>query len=262
MTDVGERIDRLDVGLFAAIESQTSEDDKRSLLAIQGAVRDRLGRYRYLEIGSHLGGSIQPHLLDEACMGIHSIDKRPAMQPDERGVEFAYVDNSTDRMRAAFEQVSPDLDKLVTIDGDTSSLSPDALGGSIDLCFIDGEHTDRAALRDFEFCLDAVGDRGAIVFHDASIVYNGIVDGLDLLRRRGVPFHAYALASVVLVVEVGDLPLHRSATISRCLVDNHVAYLEALRANDHYRVFANRRVFRTLRRLRAGLGRSVGWLTD
>ncbi len=164
MADVGSRRDRLELGLFAAIESQTSEDDKRSLLAVQAAVRDCVGTYGYLEIGSHLGGSIQPHLLDAACTRIISIDKRPSAQPDERGVEFAYADNSTLRMLQALQRVSPDLTKLRTIDGETSSLSCDAVEGPVDLCFIDGEHTDRAALCDFEFCLEAVDDRGAIVF--------------------------------------------------------------------------------------------------
>jgi hypothetical protein len=98
MTQFEEKLNRLDLALFEKISSQTTEDDKRSLLAIQNATREIYPNYNYLEIGSHLGGSIQPHLVDEKCAKIYSIDKRPLVQPDERGVNYGYPENSTQRM--------------------------------------------------------------------------------------------------------------------------------------------------------------------
>ena len=80
MNEFESMIRDLDLGLFAQITSQSTESDKRSLLAVQDAVREIVGpegKYNYLEIGSYLGGSIQPHLIDQRCERIFSIDKRP-----------------------------------------------------------------------------------------------------------------------------------------------------------------------------------------
>lgn len=87
MTTLDERIRSRDIGLFAAIPSQTTDDDKRALLLLQDCVRDH-GEYVYLEIGSHLGGTIQPYVVDPVCKLVYSIDKRPDFQPDERGRFF------------------------------------------------------------------------------------------------------------------------------------------------------------------------------
>ena len=88
MLNFEQSIKTLDLGLFEKISSQSSDDDKQSLLACQLATRELAGAYHYLEIGSYLGGSIQPHLLDRHCAKIYSIDKRPLNQPDERGVDY------------------------------------------------------------------------------------------------------------------------------------------------------------------------------
>jgi len=96
--DFENAIAGLDISLFSAIESQSTDDDKRSLLACQLAVRELRDPYIYLEIGSYIGGSIQPYLLDPRCKRIYSIDKRPAKQPDERGIDYIYENNSTARM--------------------------------------------------------------------------------------------------------------------------------------------------------------------
>src|SRR4051812_12044666 len=94
MPQFEDRIAELDLSLFDVIPSQSTSDDKGSLLALQLAVRDAVGEYTYLEIGSYLGGSIQPHLLDPECRKIYSIDKRPRSQPDERGIDYIYENNS------------------------------------------------------------------------------------------------------------------------------------------------------------------------
>ena len=83
MTAFEQRLAALDTTLFDAVPCQLYDDDRRSLLAVQAAVRRRAGAYRYLEIGSYLGGSIQAHLLDPRCERIYSIDNRSAAAPDE-----------------------------------------------------------------------------------------------------------------------------------------------------------------------------------
>ena len=91
MSNFEQLISRLDLKIYEKIKTQLTDDDKQTLLGCQFAVRNLLPQYNYLEIGSYLGGSIQPHLLDEKCARVYSIDKRPLRQPDERGVDYIYL---------------------------------------------------------------------------------------------------------------------------------------------------------------------------
>ena len=243
-------IENLDLRLFEKISSQSTELDKQSLLAVQLATRQLKSEYNYLEIGSYLGGSIQPHLLDENCARIFSIDKRPPVQPDARGIDYAYLNNSTARMIEQLKMVAPEkMDKITTIDGDTKEISAAQIEHKDQLCFIDGEHTDEAVLRDFKFCYDALDANGAITFHDSQITYNGIADSLKFLEEKGVKFNAYILPNIVFVIEIGDFPLHKNAKITERLINNHASYLFSLQNNDQFRRFANRFPFRQLRNL-------------
>lgn len=249
MIDFKNAINELDLRLFEKIPSQSTDEDKQSLLACELAVRELAGDYNYLEIGSYLGGSIQPHLLDPKCCKIYSIDKRPLSQPDERGFDFVYQNNSTARMMETLAKVSENREKITTIDGDSNNIDPVEIKGKIQLCFIDGEHTDEAVVSDFKFCLSVLDDNGAIVFHDAQITYNGIADCIKYLEVNGLDFKAYVLPHIVFVVEIGDFPLHKNEAIATRLRDNYHSYLFALQNNDHYRRFANRFPFGLMRRL-------------
>ena len=249
MTQFDAAIAQLDLCLFEKISSQSTERDKRSLLACQLAVRELTGGYSYLEIGSYLGGSIQPHLADPLCRRIFSIDKRPLSQPDERGFDFIYKNNSTARMLEMLREVNGDLTKIVTIDGDSSSIDRALIDEPVQLCFIDGEHTDAAVVADFEFCRSVLAANGAIVFHDAQITYNGIARCIDLLDRNGVTFNAYVLPDIVFVIEIGAFPINRHPAIADRLLRNHQPFLFALQDNDRYRRFANRFPFGLMRRV-------------
>src|SRR4249920_1321666 len=115
--DFESSIARMDTQLFAAVPSQTTEGDKRSLLACQLAIRSSGTRYHYLEIGSYLGGSLQPHVVDPLCASIVSIDKRPAVHADEDGLPNTYAQNSTSRMLDNLRAISPGgTDKISCID--------------------------------------------------------------------------------------------------------------------------------------------------
>ncbi len=248
MSEFEQAVTSLDLKLFEKINSQSTEHDKQSFLAIQLAVRNLRPAYNYLEIGSYLGGSIQPHLLDERCARIYSLDKRPLAQPDARGFDYRYLNNSTERMIEQLRDVAPDsMDKITTIDGDSRSVDVAQVKEKIDLCFIDGEHTDEAVLADFKFCLDALQPNGCIAFHDAQITYNGLANCIEHLKKTGVTFYAYALPSVVFVVEIGTFPMHKEPAITERLLNNHESYLYSLQDNDHYRRFANKYPFRTVR---------------
>ena len=252
-----QRLEELDVGLFEQVPSQSTDNDKRSLLACQLATRSLRPDYAYLEIGSYLGGSIQPHLVDPACGRIYSIDKRPASQSDSRGLSWKYPDNTTERMLEALRAAggADFLTKLTCLEGDVSEIEPGRIERPVDLCLVDGEHTDEALVRDFEFCLSILDGEGAIVCHDAQIVYMGLSYELERLRSEGIRFHAYNLPDTVLVVEVGDFGLHEHPRLAELLLDNHVGYLASLRMNDHFRELANRPVLRHLRAMKSALSR-------
>jgi predicted O-methyltransferase YrrM len=248
MSSFEQAITGLDLKLFEKINSQSTDDDKQSFLAIQLAVRNLRPEYRYLEIGSYLGGSIQPHLIDDRCTKIYSIDKRPLQQPDARGFDYTYLNNSTERMLEQLRGVAADkMGKITTLDGDSRTIDPSRVSDKIDLCFIDGEHTDEAVLADFKFCLKVLNDAGCIAFHDAQITYNGLADCIEHLNQKGVAFRAYTLPSIVFVVEIGDFPVHKEPAILDRLLNNHRSYLYSLRDNDHYRRFANKYPFRAVR---------------
>ncbi len=251
MSNFEEQIKDLDLKLFEKIKSQSDDEDKQSLLACQLAVRELHPNYNYLEIGSYLGGSIQPYLLDDKCAKIYSIDKRPLIQPDERGVNYVYRNNSTARMLGLLEEVSPEkIDKITTIDGDTRSLNPAQIPYQVHICFIDGEHTDAAVVSDFKFCLNLLnnGGGGLILFHDAEITYNGIAECINYLKENSIKFHAYNLPMVVFAIEINDFPIHQNPAIMERLVNNP-GYLFSLQFNDYYRKFTNKLPFRLYRRL-------------
>jgi hypothetical protein len=209
------RVAALDTTLLASIESETTEPDRRSLLALHAAVAER-GPFRYLEIGSHLGGSLQALVADARCTEIVSIDTRPASQPDDRGQTFHYEDNSTERMLGLLDAVpGADLSKVRTFEVGTDRLAPSELPGAPALCLIDGEHTKEAALTDARFCLEALGDTGIIAFHDSNIVQPAID---DFVRSLGERRHAaFQLPDSVAVVQVGADDLPRSPYVRRAL---------------------------------------------
>lgn len=174
MASLSERLEELDLTLFDQVPSQTAPRERRSLLAVQRAVANHFGSYTYLEIGSYLGGSLQPHVLDERCRTIFSIDPRPSVAPDERseaGV-IEIEDNAVERMLELLGGLEgADLSKLRTFESDAAEVDVELLAPRPQLAFIDGEHTVSAALSDYRFCRGVLADGGAILFHDFGIIY-------------------------------------------------------------------------------------------
>lgn len=248
--NVIDRIDALDWSLLEEIECQATADDRRSLLALHSACRAVHGSFDYLEIGSHLGGSLQALVRDPACRTIVSIDSRPAEQPDQRGESYAYADNSTQRMLDGLAALDgADTAKVTTIDASTEDLAPAAVPVVPALAFIDGEHTDDAAVRDARFCRDLMGGRGAIAFHDAWIVHRGIQRFIDETYDAGIFQRPYLLPDTVLVVEMGEAPLIETPQVTAMLRDNYRGFLWSLRQESRYREALGRGLPRVLRRL-------------
>ncbi len=187
------------------IGTTTTPSDKRALLAFQNVIRNRNNSYNYVEIGSDLGGTLVPHLLDTRCSSVSSIDLRPAQQPDERGVTFDYTHSSTALMMAGLQSQLPfsSLLKLVTYECDASALPQEALKTPFELGFIDGEHTNKAVFQDFLSLWRFAADDCIISFHDANLVTDGLSNVESFLAYQGVEFESIVLPDVVFAVFVG-----------------------------------------------------------
>jgi len=241
----------LDAGLFQYVPSQTFAEDKKSLLALQAAVRAQHPSYVYLEIGSFMGGSLQPHLMDDRCGQIISIDQRRGVYPDVRETT-AYANNTTAHMLEHLGRVpGGDLKKIRSIDGSTDAIAPGSVGATPDLCFIDGEHTDEAVVRDGLFCLSVVDADGCLVFHDANLVFKGLDRFIGELVKKNVRFRPYVLPETLFVVDLGAAGYRDTEPVSLRRAENYKAYLSGLKSNDWYREAYNQPVYRFLRRIRA-----------
>jgi hypothetical protein len=248
-SDLAERIARLDTTLFDHVEVQLDREDQRSLLALHSACRTGLGSFCYLEIGSHLGGSLQAFIRDSACLTIISIDSRPASQPDERGIRYRYPENTTQRMLEGLAAIpGADLGKLQTIERSTEELSHCELPIRPQLAFVDGEHTDRAAQRDARFCDAAMSGTGCIAFHDAAVVYRGVREFLSELVGGGRKFCAYVLPDSLFVIELGDPFLLTAEPVASRVRESYRAYFHALAEAEPYRTEYRRLAHRVLRR--------------
>jgi hypothetical protein len=181
---IARRIDELDLRLQEQIPaSGTSMADRRSLLAVHAAIASR-GDFTYLEAGSrHSGTRLQSFLADARCRRVVCVE-----------------DAASTALAARFSALPEgDLAKLTTADAARTDVDPAALGA--DLCFVDGDPTDEAALRHARFCRQAIRGRGVIVFHDRTLVSRAIRRFLGELGR----YRAYPLANELFVVEV-DVP--------------------------------------------------------
>ena len=203
--------------------TQTSPRDRRALMLIQTVVRNANPHYVYLEVGSHLGGTLTPHLLDPACRHVFSVDKRPLTMPDERGVMFDYDANSTQRMLATLQAKLPPglLAKLTTFDGDLSEAGPADIPLPVDLAFIDGEHTTVAAFRDFLTATRFLAPSHVVAFHDASIVFDALQNIECLLRHQGTRFRSFFLQDTVFVIATGHYAEIGTQVFERGCVDRH-----------------------------------------
>lgn len=231
------------------ITSQTSQRDRLSLLALQSALKSHLSDYKYFEIGSYLGGTLLPFVQDQTCTTIYSIDKRGLFQNDERGVIYGYTHNSSQRMLDKLKAYcsEEELKKVTCVDGISRELEPDQFQ-KVDLCFIDGEHTNQSAWEDFQLCLKIKKTDCIFVFHDADLVYQGIERVIQYLEQQSIEFKAYHLPDVLFVIEMGDLNLFQSPIIQENVLTNGFrGYLETLNHTEPFRKFYKKLPFKILR---------------
>ncbi len=219
-----------DVEIFRIL-SQTSVDDRRTLLSLQNVVRTHAPGYTYLEVGSHLGGTLLPHLSDPLCRQVCSIDKRPASQPDERGRSFDFPDNSTERMIAGLAQHLPmaSLLKLHTVDGDMAELSAGSIPLPADLLFLDAEHTNQAVFRDF-LCMRRFAKPDCVIaFHDTELIFDAVANIETLLADEGTRCLGLMLPGSVFALLFGAFVDLAGNALARISVDKALYFAEARR---------------------------------
>ena len=196
MNKLIDRVEILDISIFSKIKSQSNDGDKKSLLAVQRSYRQQNDNYVYLEIGSHLGGTLQPYVIDNNCQKIISIDPRPSSQPDDRSEGYVanYQDNSSERMIELLTQANlGDVSKIECVEKDASEIDISEINQAPHICFIDGEHTNRAAYSDYQFCKKITHQIGSILFHDFCIVHKAILK---------ICFEAYCNGEVIYPVRM------------------------------------------------------------
>jgi hypothetical protein len=259
MTDPADKFLRdLDISVFEGIPSQTSPDDRRSLLALQGGVKAKCHSYTYLEIGSFLGGSLQPYLWDPGCAQIYSIDKRCVIAPDDRDETstVVYENNTSENMLELLGKVNEaGVRKIICFEGDAVDLDVRKISSPPAFAFIDGEHTHSAVLSDFDFCSQVVAPDGLIAFHDSYIIYPAVEEICRKLKRRGRPFRFWKLAGSVSVVSFDPRFVTRAPYIQSLLRQNRAAWARFC-ARQQVKKVIPRPAFQMLKRAFAGSHRS------
>ncbi len=223
-----EKIRNLDLRIFSIL-SETTEGDKISLLRLQNVIRGQVKGYAYLEVGSHLGGALVPHLIDPRCRQVYSIDKRPLQQPDERGRDFYYRENSTERMLEGLrKELRPEcMSKLITFDRDASDVCPQDVPAPADLVFIDAEHTNTAIFRDFLSVFRFCGPCALVALHDANLIGDGIQNIEEYLRFQKIPFSTLVLPENVAVIALGDVKEEAIAALTPFALDKESYFRRA-----------------------------------
>ena len=180
------KIDKKYIKNLFPIHSQTSEEDKIFLLNTIKFLHLNLKSYNYLEIGSYLGGSITPFLLDKKCKGVLSIDKRNLILPDERGENWDYKNISEKKMISNIIKKGIKTDKLKTFNGKIKDLKKRKK--IYNLVFIDGEHTDINCFEDFINSMDFIKKDSIVIFHDSSVIFKAISLIFIYLNKKKIPY--------------------------------------------------------------------------
>lgn len=179
------------------------QNDHNTMLSLQKIVQDEEPCI-YLEVGSLLGGSLVPYLLDNRCTEVHSVDLRPEFTPDERFYNFDYDHVTTAMMLTNLrsEVSEENMQKLKTYDMDTARFVQQ-YNVRPNLVFLDAEHTNRAVFQDFLNLAPRFREDMIFAFHDSNLIFDALTNIKAMLRYEGVEFGAGYLPDVVFAIAFG-----------------------------------------------------------
>lgn len=174
-------------------------NERSAFLNILREVAAKKGTFKYLEIGSYLGGSISPLLVEESCTEVISIDKRGRNQPDERGRDYNYTHVTEQHMLDNLKSNGYSTEKIRCFDGSIEEFSFTE-SDKFRFVLIDGEHTDFACFRDFAYLESHLERDAVVIFDDANLTMKAIKNVFSLLESEGVPFKAFHIRKTRFVV--------------------------------------------------------------
>lgn len=201
---------RNDLEYLFPVKSLTPKRDRQWLAQLFELTRSQYSSYRYLEVGSYLGGTLTPALLDERCAEILSIDARPDIQSDSRSANYDYSKIQTANMLETLRAHGlPNMEKLSTFDG--SAKDCDFKNVRYELAFIDAEHTDEAVFTDFLALQNHLTPSSICAFHDANLITYGLENIRSLLNHQKrehafIVFRSSWVAAIFFDRKVEDLP--------------------------------------------------------
>tara|TARA_R100001443_G_scaffold111193_1_gene123782 strand:- start:249 stop:1004 length:756 start_codon:yes stop_codon:yes gene_type:complete len=198
---------------YYPILSQSSPNDRRVLLKLQDFIKEIYPTYNYVEIGSFMGGSLTPYLMDDSCLEVLSIDDRERQQPDERGACYDYATITSQTMLDNIVSKGLSIDKIKIFDGDVKVFVKTDYDKEkkYHVAFIDGEHTDFACFSDFVNIRKLLESNSIVAFHDSNLVFKSLRNIRSLLESEGVKFKFIKVVdsemTVILFGDVCDIDL-------------------------------------------------------
>jgi hypothetical protein len=157
------------------IKTQSSIADRVGLLALRNNLC-KGSTYRYVEIGSYLGGSLTPFLRDQRCIKVLSID----------GAKYDYSGITHDTMIRNLVSHNLEVEKLEVFDGSVSEYKKSEV--LFDFLFIDGEHTNWACFRDFIYGRKILQKNSIVAFHDSDLIFGSLKIIQEYLVSQNVKF--------------------------------------------------------------------------
>ena len=199
---------------YYPILSQSSLNDRLVLLKLQDLIKRIYSRYNYVEIGSFMGGSLTPYLMDDSCEQVLSIDDRERQQPDERGAHYDYSTITSQTMLDNITSKGLSIDKIKIFDGDVKVFVKTDYDKEekYHIAFIDGEHTDFACFSDFVNVRKLLASNSIVAFHDSNLIFKSLHNICSLLESEDAKFKFIKVAdsemSVILLEDLCDIDLN------------------------------------------------------
>lgn len=96
----------------------------------------------------------------------------------------------------------PESGKIVSLHGDSATFDYSPYRGKMDLVFVDASHSYEYVKNDSEKALSLLGPKGAVIWHDYTPPWPGVIRGLNELSSR-IPLVHLRGSSLVVYVKQG-----------------------------------------------------------
>jgi predicted O-methyltransferase YrrM len=180
--------------LFPGIESQavplgvidpdTRHANQVDMLYVCAIARHRRAR-RIFEFGTYLGRTTYHLALGAKAREVFTLDLDPAA--DHRALKIGQAVKAVHErgLQGHFFKDTPVAAKITQLHGDSRTFDCTPYAGSMDLVFVDGDHTYDAVVNDTERAMQMLRRGGVVIWHDFAPKGRGIVRfAREFARRR------------------------------------------------------------------------------